>query len=121
MVRNIPFHTVFVSNCGAQRALDLIADKWAVLVIYALSDGTKRYSELQRQIEGVSQKMLTQTLRNLEQNRLVSRQVYAEVPPRVEYSLTPLGVSLLEPLRGLCQWVEEHSDELEAVTQAEES
>jgi DNA-binding HxlR family transcriptional regulator len=88
-----------------------------VLVIYALADGTKRYSELQRQIEGVSQKMLTQTLRNLEHNGLVQRQVYAVVPPKVEYSLTDLGRSLLHPLSALCQWAEDHCDQLDAIAE----
>lgn len=94
--------------------LDLIADKWAVLAIYALSEGTKRHSRLQREIEGVSQKMLTKTLRTLERDGLVRRETYPVVPPRVEYSLTPLGETLVETLSALCRWAEEHIDEVEA-------
>ena len=98
----------------SRRALALIADKWTVLTIYALARGTKRYSELQRMIGGVSQKMLTQTLRELEQEGLVERKVYPIVPPMVEYSLTPLGRTLQEPLSAICKWAEEHLAELEA-------
>jgi DNA-binding HxlR family transcriptional regulator len=99
---------------GARQVLDLIADKWAVLVVYALAGGTKRYSELQRQIAGVSQKMLTQTLRGLERDGLVERKVYPVVPPMTEYSLTPLGRTLIEPLCTICRWTEEHLPEVEA-------
>jgi DNA-binding HxlR family transcriptional regulator len=98
---------------GARQVLDLIADKWAVLVIYALTGGTKRYSELQRQIAGVSQKMLTQTLRGLERDGLVERKVYPVVPPMTEYSLTLLGRTLIEPLCAICHWAEEHLPEVE--------
>jgi DNA-binding HxlR family transcriptional regulator len=99
---------------GARQVLDLIADKWTVLVIYALTGGTKRYSELQRLIVGVSQKMLTQTLRGLERDGLVERKVYPVVPPMTEYSLTPLGRTLIEPLCAICKWSEEHLPEVEA-------
>jgi DNA-binding HxlR family transcriptional regulator len=101
-------------RCGSQQVLDLVANKWTALVIYALSRGTRRYSELQREIEGVSQKMLTQTLRNLERDGIVERVVYPVVPPKVEYSLTPLGETLIEPLGSLCRWAEAHCDELQA-------
>jgi DNA-binding HxlR family transcriptional regulator len=76
--------------------------------------GTRRYSELQRLIGGVSQKMLTQTLRKLERDGLVERHVYPVVPPKVEYSLTPLGETLTELLKAVCKWAETHLDELEA-------
>lgn len=105
---------VFSAKCRSQEVLDLIADKWTALIIYALAQGTKRYSELQREIGGVSQKMLTQTLRSLERDGLVERQVYAVVPPKVEYSLTPLGRTLIEPLRAICKWAEQHLHKLEA-------
>jgi DNA-binding HxlR family transcriptional regulator len=98
--------------------LDLIADKWTTLVIYLLSQGTKRYGELQREIGGISQKMLTQTLRKLEEDGLVKRVVYPEVPPRTEYSLTELGITLKEPLGALCLWAVNHIAEVEKARQA---
>jgi DNA-binding HxlR family transcriptional regulator len=113
MVRIVDTPSVFNAKCGSQQVLDLIADRWTTLVIYALAKGTRRYSELQRIIGGVSQKMLTQTLRNLERNGLVKRQVYPVVPPKVEYTLTPVGQTLIEPLRAICRWAEEHLQDLE--------
>jgi DNA-binding HxlR family transcriptional regulator len=113
MVRNTTKPDVLNAQCPTRRVLDLIADKWTTLVIYLLSDGTLRYSDLHRAIHGISQKMLTQTLRNLETSGLVHREVYPEVPPRTEYSLTPLGATLIEPLGTLCAWAEEHMPELE--------
>ena len=100
--------------CPSRAVLDRIADKWTALIIYALSDGTLRYGELQRRIGGITQKMLTQTLRSLERDGLVQRKVYPVVPPRVEYSLTRLGRTLIEPLRALCRWSEKHLAELQA-------
>lgn len=115
MVRNYPEPEVFKANCPTQRVLETIADKWSVIVIYALSQTeTRRYSELQRLIEGISQKMLTQTLRKLERDGLVARHVYPVVPPRVEYSLTPLGQTLTELLKDICKWTQAHWDEIEA-------
>lgn len=99
---------VLSAQCPTRAVLDLIADKWTTLVIYLLSQETKRYSQLQREVGGISQKMLTQTLRNLEQDGLVKRVVYPEVPPRTEYSLTPLGETLRKPLGSLCEWAETH-------------
>ncbi|HSB70677.1 MAG TPA: helix-turn-helix domain-containing protein [Candidatus Methylomirabilis sp.] len=113
MVRGPDRPSVFNGKCGSQQVLGLIADRWTALVIHALAKGTQRYSQLQRTIGGVSQKMLTQTLRNLERNGLVDRQVYPVVPPKVEYSLTPLGRTLIEPLRALCEWAEKHLEDLE--------
>jgi DNA-binding HxlR family transcriptional regulator len=115
MVRNSPEPEVFIADCPIQRVLETIADKWSVIVIYALSQTeTSRYSELQRLIGGVSQKMLTQTLRKLERDGLVERQVYPVVPPKVEYSLTPLGKTLTELLKAICKWSESHLNEIEA-------
>lgn len=105
---------VFDSKCRSQQVLGLIANKWTTLVIYALARGTKRYNELRRKIGGVSQKMLTETLRRLERDGLVARKVYPVVPPKVEYSLTPLGQTLVEPLKALCKWAEAHLSELQA-------
>lgn len=114
MVRNSSKQTVFDADCPAQQVLERIANKWTAIVICALAKGTKRYSELQREIGGVSQKMLTQTLRNLERDGLVERKVYPVVPPKVEYSLTALGVTLVKPLQAICKWAETHIHELEA-------
>jgi DNA-binding HxlR family transcriptional regulator len=104
-------------DCSARRALDLIADKWAVLIIYALSDGPKRYNQLRRIIQGTTPKMLTQTLRRLETNGLISRMVIPARPPMVEYALTPLGETLMIPLTALCHWAEAHALEINAVNQ----
>lgn len=105
---------VFNADCPAQKALDLVADKWTLLVLLALLGGVKRHSTLRRKLKGVTQKMLTQTLRRLEQDGLVARTVYPEVPPKVEYALTPLGETLSEPIRALSAWAEKHSNALEA-------
>jgi DNA-binding HxlR family transcriptional regulator len=99
-------------NCPSREVLNMIADKWTVMVIYALSKGTARHSYLLHSISGISQKMLTQTLRQLEASGLVSRTVYPVVPPKVEYSLTPLGESLLEPVTALKQWAESHMEDI---------
>jgi DNA-binding HxlR family transcriptional regulator len=104
---------VLDQTSDVRQILDLIADKWTALVILALSRGTYRYSELHRTIGGVSQKMLTQTLRSLEASGLIDRKVYPTVPPMVEYSLTPLGETLVKPLKTLCDWASEHMDEVE--------
>ncbi len=96
------------ARCASRHALDLIADKWTVLVVRALEDGPERYEALRRRIEGISKRMLTHTLRDLEQNGLVLRSVRATVPPHVEYSLTPLGDTLRSPIHALASWAEEH-------------
>jgi DNA-binding HxlR family transcriptional regulator len=92
--------------------VDQIGSKWAILILYALSQGTKRYSQLQQFIEGVSPKMLIQNLRRLEACGLVHRVVYPVVPPQFDYSLTPLGETLIEPLAMLYVWAEKHVHEL---------
>jgi DNA-binding HxlR family transcriptional regulator len=102
----------FSSTCSVPQVLDLIGSKWAILIIYALSQGTKRYSELQRLIEGISPKMLIQNLRKLEACGLVKRLVYPVVPPQVDYSLTPLGETLIDPLAMLYLWSEDHVHEI---------
>ncbi len=101
-------------EASPRQALALIADKWAVLVITTLAEGTWRYNALRRELEGVSQKMLTQTLRDLECNGLVARTVYPDTPPRVEYRLPPLGQTLVEALTVLRDWADEHYHEVEA-------
>ena len=105
--------SVFERGSRSRCALELIADKWAVLIVYALSRGIMRHNWLYREIEGISQKMLTKTLRRLERDGLVRREVYPMVPPRVEYSLTPLGETLIMILAELCAWAEEHIEEVE--------
>ena len=94
----------YEAGCPTRHILDRIGDKWTVLVVGSLGQHSLRFSELRRRIEGVSQKMLTQTLRNLEEDGLVHREVFPEVPVRVEYRLTEAGLSLLEPLRALEEW-----------------
>ena len=104
---------VLNAQCPTRQALDLIADKWTTLLIYLLSRGKQRYGDLHKQVGGISQKMLTQTLRKLERDGLVSRHIYPEVPPRTEYELTPLGHTLIGPMGALCQWAGAHLAELE--------
>ena len=106
--------SVFERGSRSRCALELIADKWAVLIVYALSRGIMRHNQLHREIEGISQKMPTKTLRRLERDGVVGREVYPVVPPRVEYSLTPLGETLIRILAELCAWAEEHIEEVEA-------
>ncbi len=101
---------VYDASCPTRYVLDLIADKWATLIIMLLKDQPLRFAALQRKIDGISQKMLTQTLRRLERNGLVQRTVYAEVPPRVEYALTPLGRTLYEPFDAIVKWTQENVD-----------
>ena len=98
------------SNCSAMSdVLSRIGDKWSVMVVGMLSrNGTLRFNELKRMINGVSQRMLTLTLRNLERDGLVSRTIYPEVPPRVEYSLTEMGKTLQEPINALWDWTAEN-------------
>ena len=105
-------YDVFVADCPARTTLDLVADTWSVIAVVALDRGPARYGQLQERIEGISKKMLTQTLRKLEANGLVERQELRTAPPGVEYRLTPLGRTLLEPVRSLSRWAEEHTDEL---------
>lgn len=99
---------LYESDCPVRRTLDRIGDKWTTLIIGLLESGPKRFSDLRRGIGGISQKMLTQTLRNLERDGLVSRTIYAEVPPRVEYELTELGKTLCEPIQAIVRWTEAH-------------
>ena len=105
-------------NCESRQALDRIADKWTCLIVYALLDGPRRHGELKRMIEGISQKMLTQTLRSMETDGLVKRTVIDVIPPHVEYGLTPLGQTLSDPLVAICRWAMDHLPELQAARQA---
>jgi DNA-binding HxlR family transcriptional regulator len=92
--------------------LDRVGDKWSVLVIGLLGEQGQRFGELRRSIEGISQRMLTLTLRQLERDGIVSRTVHATVPPRVDYALTPLGESVLEPLTALTEWARTHGTDV---------
>src|SRR6516164_9928856 len=104
--------SVYDRSCPARLVIDHLADKWAVLIIGQLASGTMRFAEMRRAIDGVSQKMLTVTLRDLERDGLVVRKLYASVPPKVEYSLTPLGGSLVDKVNELCAWAEANSAEV---------
>src|SRR5215510_8736834 len=101
-----------------QEILTTICDKWALLILYELSRGTKRHGELRRAIRGVSQKMLTQTLRKLERDRLVRRTIHPVVPPRVDYALTRLGRTLTDPLQAIYRWTERHLPEIQRARRA---
>jgi DNA-binding HxlR family transcriptional regulator len=103
---------VFLADCPARLAVEIIADRWAVVAIYALSRGPRRHGELGELIGGVSRKMLTQTLRRLERHGLVTRTAFNEVPLRVVYELTPLGRGLIEPIAALTRWAEENGEEV---------
>jgi DNA-binding HxlR family transcriptional regulator len=93
---------------GTRAVLDMVAGKWSVEILYLLATGRRRYSEVLYEVGEISKKTLTQTLRSLERRGLVSRRVLAEVPARVEYSLTPLGWSLTGPLMAMYEWASEH-------------
>src|SRR5258707_15228687 len=105
-------------DCELRNVLDRIADKWSLLVIYVLADGVRRFTELRREIDGISQRMLTLTLRQLEREGLVRRTVFAVVPPRVDYELTPLGSTLLDTIQALVAWAGEHGHEIAAARSA---
>ncbi|TWF78506.1 HxlR family transcriptional regulator [Pseudonocardia hierapolitana] len=105
-------------DCEVRQILDRIADKWSLLVIALLDRRRMRFTELRRQIDGVSQRMLTVTLRQLERDGLVLRTVHPVVPPRVDYELTPLGVSLHETVQALVTWTDSHQREIAAARSA---
>jgi DNA-binding HxlR family transcriptional regulator len=106
-------HDVYAQLCPCRGLLDLIANKWTTLAVGALEDGPQRFGVLQRHLEGVSPKVLTQTLRRMEDAGLLTRTVYPAVPLHVEYELTGVGRSLIVPLRGLRDWAEKHLHELQ--------
>jgi DNA-binding HxlR family transcriptional regulator len=99
---------VYAKDCPSRQVLDRIGDTWSVLIVGSLAGGSRRYTELAKRIEGISPKMLTQTLRALERDGLIGRTVHAVVPPRVDYALTPLGRSLLDLVGALETWAEGH-------------
>lgn len=95
---------ISISACSYRRVLEIISNKWTALVIYSLEDGSQRYGEIRRRIEGVSHKMLTQTLRQLERDGLIERTIHPSVPATVEYMLTSLGETLIPLMRQLSEW-----------------
>ena len=107
--------TVRLPNaCRAREVLERVGDKWSLYAIFALGDGVKRFTELKRSIDGVSQRMLTVTLRGLERDGIVTRTVYPVIPPRVEYTLTPMGCTLLDAVGALITWADGHLAEIYA-------
>ena len=101
-------------DCGLQAALDVIGGKWKVLILWPLTQGTQRFGELRRNVPGISEKMLIQQLKEMESHGIVARKVYAEVPPKVEYSLTNFGITLTDALGPLCEWGELHMQRIAA-------
>lgn len=99
-------------TCEIRDLLDRLGDKWSVLVVELLGDGTRRFSQLRREIDGISQRMLTLTLRRLERDGLVHRTVHPVVPPRVDYDLTSLGATLLDAIAPLVAWTRQHREEI---------
>ena len=116
--RGTPELNPYLAGCPTRRILDRVGDRWTVLVVGSLGDRSRRFSYLLRDVGGISQKMLTQTLRGLERDGLVTRTVFAEVPARVEYELTAAGLSLRAPLRELERWSIEHFTEVRDAQQA---
>jgi DNA-binding HxlR family transcriptional regulator len=104
----------YSSDCPTRKVLDRIADKWAVLVLGLLIEGPIRFNRLRRAVEGISQKMLSQTLKSLERDGLISRKAFATVPVTVEYAITPLGCTLATTLDALRIWAETHMEEVTA-------
>jgi DNA-binding HxlR family transcriptional regulator len=104
--------------CPIRDILDRIGDRWSLLVLQNLSTGTLRFTALKRAIGDISQRMLAQTLRRLEQDGLISRTVYPTTPPRVDYALTPLGQSLLQPIKALVDWAQTNHDAIRAARRA---
>jgi DNA-binding HxlR family transcriptional regulator len=111
-------YDVFRQNCPSRQVFDLIGERWAALVLLALHGQPQRFSALRRRIEGISQKMLTQTLRALERDGLVRRQAFATVPVTVEYSLSPLGDGLCEVIEGLRAWAYANAGTMNSARQA---
>ncbi|MGW5315905.1 winged helix-turn-helix transcriptional regulator [Nocardia thailandica] len=111
-------YNAYLAACPARGLLDRLGDKWVSLAIVALSEGPMRYAELDRRLAGVSQKMLTQTLRSLERDGMVTRTVTPSVPVRVEYALTPLGADLVPIMRTIKDWAERNMDRVLAARTA---
>lgn len=102
---------IYDPGCPGRLVLDRIGGRWTVLIVGVLEDGTKRFSEVRDAVGGITPKVLTQTLRGMERDGLVIRKVYAEVPPKVEYTLTEMGMSLVTPIEAIRTWAEDNMDE----------
>jgi DNA-binding HxlR family transcriptional regulator len=111
-------YDAYLAECPARQVLQTLSDKWVTLVLNALADGPQRYSGIGRTVAGVSQKMLSQTLRTLERDGLVTRAVTPQVPVRVDYELTPLGRDLLPIVRSIKAWAEDHIGEIDVARDA---
>jgi DNA-binding HxlR family transcriptional regulator len=109
---------ISVSACRVREILERVGDKWSLFVISCLGDGPKRFTALKQSVEGISQRMLTVTLRGLERDGIVSRTMYPVIPPRVEYELTSLGRTLLDAVGALMTWADAHLDEIDAARAA---
>lgn len=107
-----PDWNVLTSTCPSRTSLARIANKWTAMIVIVLASGRRRFTEIRQEVEGISGKVLTDTLRDLERDGLVARHVFAEVPPRVEYELTELGRTLHDPLEAISRWAEEHITEV---------
>ena len=106
-------HVLRPSCLAVREVLNRVGDKWSVLIVQLLADKPKRFSELRQAIEGISQRMLTLTLKGLERDGLVTRTVYPTVPPRVEYELTALGRTLRKPIQSLAKWAQENREQIQ--------
>lgn len=113
-----PAWNCYSSTCPSRLVLNRLADKWALLILGTLSDGPVRFNELRRRIDGVSQKMLSQTLKNLERDGLIRRKAYPTVPVTVEYAMTDLGATLAGTIEALRQWTATHMDDVLQCQQA---
>jgi DNA-binding HxlR family transcriptional regulator len=109
---------LFDPDCPTRLVLDRIGDKWTALIVLLLSDGPKRFTRLRGDLGSVAPKVLTQTLRRMERDGLITRHIYAEVPPRVDYALTSLGHSLTEPIAAIGDWAEAHINQISTVQAA---
>lgn len=115
MVSDIDTELILDRDCPVRQVINIVGDKWTCPVLYVLTQGTKRYSEIQREIPGISKKMLTQTLRRLESDNILKRKIYPVVPPKTEYDLTAFGKQLIKPLEVLADWAWEHEAELKLI------
>jgi DNA-binding HxlR family transcriptional regulator len=109
---------VTLTRCRVREILERVGDKWSLFVISCLGDGPRRFTVLKRSVDGISQRMLTVTLRGLERDGIVSRTMYPVMPPRVDYELTPLGRTLLDAVGALMTWADAHLDEVDAAREA---
>lgn len=107
-----PAWNVMLATCPSRTSLAKIANKWTAMIVIALSDGPHRFGVIRQEVGGISGKVLTDTLRDLERDGILTRRSYDEMPPRVEYELTPLGYTLREPLTALARWAERHIEEV---------